>query len=82
MNVVKRHTLYPIADEDALGLPAGLTRATTRALWTGETRPPKRGEWYLSGAVVEAYRAPSDLTWACRIATLVAGRMVWDRPVS
>ena len=25
-------------------------------------RPPKRGEFYLSGAIVTAYRAPNDLT--------------------
>lgn len=24
-------------------------------------RAPKKGEWYLSGAVVEAYQAPNDL---------------------
>lgn len=24
------------------------------------TRPPKRGEYYLSGAIMEAYRAPAD----------------------
>lgn len=27
---------------------------------TGECRPPKKGEWYLSGAVVEAYKATAD----------------------
>lgn len=25
-------------------------------------RPPRAGEWYLSGAVVEAYKAPADLS--------------------
>lgn len=25
-------------------------------------RPPKRGEFYLSGAIPEAYRAPNDLS--------------------
>lgn len=29
---------------------------------TGEHRPPKAGEWYLSGAIPEAWRAPNDLT--------------------
>jgi hypothetical protein len=28
---------------------------------TGEFRPPLKGEYYLSGAIVQAYRAPSDL---------------------
>ena len=27
----------------------------------GEKRPPRKGEWYLSGAVPTAYRAPNDL---------------------
>jgi len=25
-------------------------------------RCPRKGEWYLSGAIVEAYQAPSDLS--------------------
>jgi hypothetical protein len=25
-------------------------------------RAPKKGEWYLSGAIPEAYQAPNDLT--------------------
>jgi hypothetical protein len=29
---------------------------------TGEKRAPKRGEFYLSGAIPEVYRAPNDLT--------------------
>lgn len=31
---------------------------------TGEFRPPKRGEYYLSGAIPTAYYAPNDLTQA------------------
>lgn len=29
---------------------------------TGEFRPPRKGEWYLSGAIVAAYQAPNDLS--------------------
>lgn len=29
---------------------------------TGEFRRPQEGEWYLSGAIVEAYMAPRDLS--------------------
>lgn len=29
---------------------------------TGEFRAPLRGEYYLSGAIIAAYRAPNDLT--------------------
>ena len=42
-----------------------------RAVYIGETRPPKKGEWFLSGAIVEAYRALNDLTSAYPIARLV-----------
>jgi hypothetical protein len=44
--------------------PAGSNRAVT----TGEFRPPLKGEWYASGAVIEAYMAPNDLSfsyWIC-----------------
>jgi hypothetical protein len=39
-----------------------------RAKTTGEFRPPLKGEWYASGAIVEAYMAHNDLTtsyWIC-----------------
>ena len=35
----------------------------------GEFRAPKRGEWYLSGAILSAYRAPNDLSTEFRIVT-------------
>ena len=41
------------------------------AISSGEKRPPRAGEWYLSGAIVEAYRAPNDLAAAYHIARLV-----------
>lgn len=41
-----------------------------RAIWTGEFRPPKKGEWYLSGAIVEAYKAPNDLDTPRHIAKI------------
>ena len=28
---------------------------------TGEARPPKKGEWYLSGAIPQAYEATHDM---------------------
>lgn len=30
-----------------------------RAKYAGVRRAPKRGEWYLSGSIVEAYRPPT-----------------------
>jgi|tagenome__1003787_1003787.scaffolds.fasta_scaffold20914069_2 hypothetical protein len=68
--------LYPIAAGERL--PAGMTPSTTKARATGERRPPKRGEWYLSGAIIEAHRAPNDYTMPFMIARLVAGRIVYD----
>jgi hypothetical protein len=38
---------------------------------TGEKRIPRKGEWYLSGAIIEAYRAANDLSCEFYIARLV-----------
>ena len=46
-------------------------RGTFRAVPTGEKRAPKTGEWYLSGAIVAAYRAGGGLTSEYMIAKLV-----------
>lgn len=40
------------------------------AVTTGEFRPPRKGEWYISGAIPEAYLAPNDLTQSFHIATI------------
>lgn len=52
---------------------ADLVRENLRAVATTEFRPPKAGEWYLSGAIVCAWRAPNDLSTPYRIARLVRG---------
>ena len=46
-------------------------RTKVRAKRTKEFRFPRKGEWYLSGAIPEAYQAKSDLTTAYHICTLV-----------
>jgi hypothetical protein len=46
--------LYPRNTERLLGPPR-------RFVETGEQQQPKQGEWYLSGAIPEAYQAPNDL---------------------
>jgi len=38
---------------------------------TGEMRAPKKGEWYISGAEPQAWRAPNNLTTKFHIAKLV-----------
>jgi len=59
---------YPLADWLS---PQDCKEMGIRAVSTGETRCPKQGEWYLSGAIVEAYRAPNDLPSPYAIARLV-----------
>jgi hypothetical protein len=41
------------------------------AIKIGEKRPPKAGEWYLSGAIPEAYRSKADQFPAFPIVRLV-----------
>ena len=55
--------LYPIGEHHTLKSRA--------AIWTGERRRPKRGEWYLSGAIIEAYQTPSDMPDEHPIAKIV-----------
>ena len=45
-----------------------------KAVMIGRPRPPKKGEWYLSGAAPMAYRAPNDLTSSYHIMKLVRVR--------
>ena len=65
---------FPLADSptpddlSALGLP---DKVGVRAMATGEKRVPRKGEWYLSGAIIEAYRATNDLSCDFYIARLV-----------
>ena len=46
-------------------------RRDLRAVATGEFRAPRRGEWFLSGAIIEAYEAKNDLTTPYHIARIV-----------
>jgi len=63
---------YPLWDLP----PMPFNTRTTRARWTGEVRRPLKGEWYLSGAVIAAYKAPANLSHDFAIAELVQGRTV------
>jgi hypothetical protein len=57
---------FPLADSptpgdlSALGFP---DKVEVRAMATSEKRVPRKVEWYLWGAIIEAYRAPNDLSW-------------------
>lgn len=48
-----------------------LFRNQIQAIYAGEKRQPRKGEWYLSGNPVEAYHAPNDLHGVFHIAQLV-----------
>lgn len=64
---------FPLADEPNPEDPAALNvddRVGVRAVSTGEFREPRKGEWFLSGSYIEAYRAENDLPTAYHIARL------------
>jgi hypothetical protein len=64
---------YPLVDRIPLAdRPSDIfNQQDFRGKLTGEFRPPKKGEWYLSGAIPEGYRAPNDLTTSFHILKLV-----------
>lgn len=47
-----------------------------RAIDSGEKRPPKKGEYYLSGVPVQAWLAHHDLRDSFHIARLVEGEEI------
>lgn len=55
---------YPAAE----GRGGGRVEAGTVFEWTGEFRFPRAGEWFLSGAIVEAYYARTTITTEYHIA--------------
>lgn len=59
--------LYPLADP----LPAGLSPGRYMAELEGSKRVPRQGEWFLSGAIIEAYQAGKGMTAPYHIARLV-----------
>jgi hypothetical protein len=73
--------IYPLASEGSVvhyvRMPYATRRALSgklkdiRAVRTGEHRPPKAGEWFLSGNPIEAYFSFDDLSSSYPIAKLV-----------
>lgn len=59
---MKKGNLFPLASYHA---------GKMMIEYTGEKRPPKRGEWFLSGAIVEGYQAMHDMTTSYHIGVLV-----------
>ena len=56
--------IYPLAEIYRQLRPLSAVR-------TGEFRAPKKGEWYLSGAIPEAYLANNNLSEAYYILKLI-----------
>jgi hypothetical protein len=67
LEILKKDVLYPLSDWH----PLGCKDKSIMARWSGEKRPPKRGEWYLGGAKISAYQAPNDFNSAYAIAEIV-----------
>jgi hypothetical protein len=71
-NLVKHGVYYPLKGCFRLSIditcPPGCLICSK---WNGEYRPPLKGEWYLSGSIVETYQAQSNLTGSFHIAGLV-----------
>ena len=64
---LRRNAFYPLSEK----LPMG-KYSKVRAVWDGKpAREPRKGEWFLSGAIIEAYQAKNDLGSKYRIAKLV-----------
>jgi hypothetical protein len=63
-------TYYPLASQYSF-FPHSLSKKGFKGKLTGEFRPPKKGEWYLSGAIKECYLAPNDLLSPFNIIELV-----------
>lgn len=68
MTEVKASRLYPLRDYH----PWKDTHPReVKAYRSGEFRNPKKGEWYISGAIPEAYQAKNDLSVPYLIARIV-----------
>jgi hypothetical protein len=66
---MKKGKLFPLASPYSL-IPD--KRAIDHRIEsTGEYRNPKKGEWYLSGSIIEGHLAPSDLSFPYNIGELV-----------
>ena len=64
-----------IAFRSSRGIPIeGGAWITIQAVRKGVFAPPRKGDWYLSGAIPEAYFARNNLTAPCHLLKLVLVR--------
>lgn len=80
---IMKHNIYPLGETPTADETGGASfnerfysqtlnagSEKFKAVATGEFRPPRKGEWYLSGAIVTAYKAANDLGMSFHIAKL------------
>jgi len=58
-----------------------LAKPHLRGVLLGETRKPRKGDWYLSGAIPEAYKANADLSSEYPILRLVRVEVVTEERI-
>lgn len=73
---MKKGNFYPVGEKTGLvisnlGYPANRFQVES----TGEFRFPKKGEWFLSGAIIQGYKTQNDLTTSYNIGKLVEVKM-------
>jgi hypothetical protein len=71
---LKKDKMYPLIDyhpDKKWSHSTGIVTGNVMAMYSGEKRCPKKDEWYLSGAIIAAYKAPHDSSTPYHIAVLV-----------
>ena len=78
MSILRMDKTYPLlntltsAEDIRFGIKdTDMTSEKVGAMWTGEKRAPRKGEWFLSGARIGAYHAFNDMSMVYHIARLV-----------
>jgi len=74
---VKKGDVFGLGDKVYLEKSHHINENTvekTMVQWQGERRSPRKGEWYISGAIPVAYLAPNDFSTPYLIGVLVKAR--------
>jgi hypothetical protein len=73
---ISRNGIYPLGDWFPSCKDNAMLNNHLRAKWNGEFRPLKKNEWYLSGAIITAYKAYQDYSIPYFIADIFQVEMV------
>jgi hypothetical protein len=78
--MAKTPQLYKLADyhTDRKWTTNGIVHGNVMAINSKQFRCPKKGEWFLSGAIPAAYKAPNDLSQEYWIATIVRVKILTE----